>query len=763
MKPYLIFLIFILSCSLSRASFQPVGSEQYMIGCYNTGTGGIAVASSGAYPLVYDASATLASTEAFWIITEETANKYSLKNAQTNQYIKYNPDKSDEKYIEMVDALSGNATLFSFLPYTKNGVEYYAIASVADENQFFDKRSYDAVGTYRSQYSDNQLFYFVAKSGIGAQPAGDNLYSFLDSLTLNGNSPASCTRTKSLYFSLPLSQMEGSNVELTVGYKAKHTDYTLRIDDEDVADAAAYTFTNVSAARTFKLEVVQNGIALARTQLIFTGLPIVQLYTTQTPTTAFSRGSIRVHEPEKESVYGLLNAEMRYRGASSLGYQKKSFAVKVKDADWQNKDTSFFNLRSDKYWILDAMALDRSRMRNRVSTDLWNDFSAAPYFKDNEKKMINGTRGKYVEVFIDDQYWGLYCMTERIDRKQLKLKKWDEPSRTIKGVLYKTSGWSYSVMMGYVPDNGPDPSRSVAGYNNLSLTWDAHESVYPDLEDGAPFDWKPLYDIVSFVAKSNDTSFANGVAGRVDLPVWTDYYLLMEMILATDNHGKNAYLYMYDITQEQKLGICVWDMDGVFGIRWDKSRVAAAQDYTEFIIRYEHGEHNLFRRLKAGNVADFNTLLKKRYDKLRFTAFSPDSLQKRFEIYKNQFDVSGASGREKARWNNTDGVSINFDDELNYLKTWISTRCNYLNEKYGAPSSLEEPLSIRTLYPKVVNKILYLDGLKSGQPVRIYNASAACIYSAQSSGGTMNIDLSSRPSGVYCVKVGQDSQVIMLK
>lgn len=36
-------------------------------------------------------------------------------------------------------------------------------------------------------------------------------------------------------------------------------------------------------------------------------------------------------------------------------------------------------MRSDNNWILDAMAVDRARMRNRVSTDLWLAFSTKPY------------------------------------------------------------------------------------------------------------------------------------------------------------------------------------------------------------------------------------------------------------------------------------------------------------------------------------------------------------------------------------------------
>lgn len=84
--------------------------------------------------------------------------------------------------------------------------------------------------------------------------------------------------------------------------------------------------------------------------------------------------------------------------------------------------TKLLGLRDDGDWILDAMYIDHARMRNRLSTDLWIDMNKVPYLS-KEPRAINGTRGYFVEVFLNNSYLGLYCLTERIDRKQLQLSK----------------------------------------------------------------------------------------------------------------------------------------------------------------------------------------------------------------------------------------------------------------------------------------------------------------------------------------------------
>ena len=104
---------------------------------------------------------------------------------------------------------------------------------------------------------------------------------------------------------------------------------------------------------------------------------------------------------------------------------------------------SFFGLRNDNKWILDAGQADIFRLRNRIATELWNDFATKPYYINEQPKALSGVRGEVVEVYLNDEYRGIYCFTECMDRKQLKLKKFDQDG-TIHGTLWKSTGFVQS-------------------------------------------------------------------------------------------------------------------------------------------------------------------------------------------------------------------------------------------------------------------------------------------------------------------------------
>ena len=237
------------------------------------------------------------------------------------------------------------------------------------------------------------------------------------------------------------------------------------------------------------------------------------------------------------------------------------------------------------------MAVDIARCRNRVSPDLWNDFSIAPYHKEFEPKMINGTRGEFVEVILNGNYHGIYCMTERVDRKQLKLKKFEENPENIRGVLYKSAQWGYEVFMGFDQSTGRYPGTQVREYNNLSETWGGWEMQYPDLEDVSVLDWYPLYRGVNLVASGSDVAFKSLLNKCFDMPLFRDYFIFIELLLAKDNYGKNMFMYCYNKNSDLRLSLTPWDLDGTWGRNWNSSPL----HYTD----KENVEYTMMRRLKG--------------------------------------------------------------------------------------------------------------------------------------------------------------------
>ena len=86
---------------------------------------------------------------------------------------------------------------------------------------------------------------------------------------------------------------------------------------------------------------------------------------------------------------------------------------------------------------LDAAAVDRSHFRNRLAMDLFNSYSRLPYPTAYDGR--HGINGSYVEVWTEGRYSGLYCLTDRVNRKLLGGKKMK--NGTLRGIVYKCKSY----------------------------------------------------------------------------------------------------------------------------------------------------------------------------------------------------------------------------------------------------------------------------------------------------------------------------------
>lgn len=521
---------------------------------------------------------------------------------------------------------------------------------------------------------------FGAKAQVGFQP--------ITSLAFNGISVVHENREKVHILSIP-EQYQGKEVyRAAITFKKNTPTDRVYFDNKEVVSGDSVSFKAPIAKAVHKIEVVSKGRS---TLMGITGsfLPIVELNTGEGINgKTYTLGRIRVINPnDKKATDQRFDAQLKYRGATAQTMQKKAFAVKLVDSMGKSVDGSFFGLRKDNNWILDAMAIDYARMRNRVCFDLWNDFSTKPYHQAKEPKTINGTRGHFVEIVLNGKYQGIYCMTEKLDRKQLKLKKFavTESDTTLKGLLYKSKQWSYAVLMGHDIDKNEFPGTPPYRFDNKSDKWENFEMGYPEVADGEKISWEPLYNAIAKVASNDTATFAKEAANIFDLPVALDYYLLMDLILASDNHGKNMYYYVYDLTKSPKIGIAPWDMDGTWGRDYYSRNdfTAPDKDYLQYIWKHEHGELTLFKRLRETPSFQWEGKLKNRYAELRQTHFAPENLIKRFTTYATLFKESGADARERKLWNGADGRRVNIQQDVAEIKEWILQRVQYLDQQYG--------------------------------------------------------------------------------
>ena len=497
-------------------------------------------------------------------------------------------------------------------------------------------------------------------------------------VTFNGKKAAIDNLTGTWLISVPKS-VYGTNYNAQIVLDEDVT--SCLINGEDVAETGSYTFRQVKAGASYELELVKGGNTVHGT-IQFTYWPVIQIYGSgEFVKRPYDQGTVVINYPDSTYKEPIIS-RVRWAGSSTAepDRQKHNFHLKFYNEDGTKKNMSFFGLRSDFHWRLDAGQIDFSRVRNRVAKDMWAEFSTPPYYVDwQTKKVRNYVRGEFVEVFLNDKYMGIYCLNEHMDRQQLKLKQYDYENEVFHGGLWKPMKWTNTTIF----DNLPN-------VNSHHKNWDEFYVKYPNIDDVNPTNFKTLYQAVKFAKTSSDQEFADSAAYYFDIPVFRDYYLFVIMLQGIDNIGKNLYYACYDVALDKRLTIAVWDMDctqGQFYDNWDSNYHHSWVGPQRNIRNLELSHHNVFHRLDEIDPS-FHGLATERYWELRKTIFHPDSIVRRYKDYFNDMKICGADKREITRWSggyDLGGHELNFTSETQYLRYWWTYHISYLDNTIFKP------------------------------------------------------------------------------
>ena len=384
-----------------------------------------------------------------------------------------------------------------------------------------------------------------------------------------------------------------------------------------------------------------------------------------------------------------LPAKFKTRGATASHYtMKPSFNMKLRTADYSEEaDSALLDMRSCSSWILDAMAIDRICMRNRVAFDIWNEFSRLPYSTDFDGR--NGTEGRFVEVYINDQYYGIYCMSDRINRKLLDLKKVKEQadgSMLVRGVLYKsgTSDISNQEEPGY----NEDSTACVVSWHN------AWELSFPE-EYGGLTAWQPLLDAFA------EGKTAEYVKKYFFLENLADYQILIMALSIGDNWGnKNHFLSIRNINKDidnpdltesnrRRFVITPWDLDTSLGGKHDGNYYDG--NYSHW--RVDDIEKNSpYPISPISGDAEYKAIVKRRWIEGRKGAFSVASVKSKLERYRDLFLQSGAWERMTEHFEAQSSKPIYVLDlarEIELIEAWYEARFQEMDAYFGITDGIE--------------------------------------------------------------------------
>lgn len=480
----------------------------------------------------------------------------------------------------------------------------------------------------------------------------DNCPTFCDS--------AAC----SLLVSVP-QQWFGATVTAIVA--ASEGCQVLTIDDMPLADDGSWVFNDISGEKSWKITCSDAQGNEKDYSLQFTFLPIVALegnfgYD-------YTGGTVVIAEPGMQASEQM-TARVKWRGntTNTPEKHKRNYSIQFVYPNGEKQNRKILGMRRDNHWILDAGQADMARIRNRVATELWIDMARPPHYIDQNPDALTGVRGEMVELFLGDEYRGIYALTEAMDRKQLQLVKHDTINNVFHGGLWKTNEF-----------NGVAGFRWAEEYNDSLPMYCGFETKYPDPDEVMPTSYKVLYDAINAMGMSGTIYYYNYHANKYfDMPPVIDYTIFYLTLNANDNSARNIYWFCHDRAVDPRLSLAVWDLDASVGQSWSPA------DWRPPLTAYDFFKlpYNWLFKMMFHNRSRYRQEFLDRYDELRATWLSEESLVGRYSDAIDKLIECGAAAREEQRWNGDSdlyGHPLNFVEEKQYITEWLTKRLPLLD------------------------------------------------------------------------------------
>lgn len=402
--------------------------------------------------------------------------------------------------------------------------------------------------------------------------------------------------------------------------------------------------------------IVYDGEFWARYSIVFSGLPMIDLATNEGFFSEEITGSAVFYDTDftlngvEESDY---NAHIR--GNTSRMFPKKGYKLNLTGKDPEGETVlnklSLFGMRKDDDWILHALYNDDTKIRDRLSMEVWDSFGAGAV----SEKSYYGPKMTYVEVFADNSYCGLYGLMEPVDAKQLNLETEDYSYKR------KNPGGLTHQYATFFEET--DPYAEVEGFEIKEGVMDEHA-------------WEPLADLCALLTFQDD-EFLEQQTGMVNVDSAIRLWIFLQIITGHDHTAKNVF-YVAKRSEEAQFGyefyFAPWDLD----LTWGNVSVGESNPvYTAF--EWETFDNKVYwetgDRLIELNYDGARDRMESLYRELRSTVLTNEEVERIIMEFDHELRDSGAFERDHQRW--PEGVH---GEDCSQLICYAKERLDFLDK-----------------------------------------------------------------------------------
>lgn len=454
------------------------------------------------------------------------------------------------------------------------------------------------------------------------------------------------------------------------------------------------------------------------------------------------------------------------RGESSAWYSlKKSYSLETQTDLGENNNVSLLGLPQENDWVLYGPYLDKSLIRNVISYRVFEEMgNYAP-------------RTRFVEVMLNNDYQGVYILTEKIKRDKNRV----DMAKLLPGDISGdelTGGYLLRIdkLSGMTSEEYWDSPIIPPFAEYQQVTYQYYDPKPEELnEEQRSYIRMHMQEFESALIHRDFKDPDRGYRAYLDIPSFVDMMILNELSKEVDAYLFSHYLYKQKDSDGGKL---------VNGPPWDYNLAFGNNDYYEDVhLTYNwlyDQDNRVYWWAKVMEDSWFRNALRCRWDELHATVLSSEhlhgiidsTLMVMGESIDNNFDRWPILGTYV--WPNS-FVGDTYSEEEWFLRNWIDERLEWLDGRWGgqcwtlsdeAKELIPFP-DAKRIYPNPSNlsaTFVDLNGFVEAElAFRLYDMSGRVVHQAIAhySGSEFTYalpDLSYLPNGVYTLEIGNSSQ-----
>ena len=400
---------------------------------------------------------------------------------------------------------------------------------------------------------------------------------------------------------------------------------------------------------------------------------------------------------------------LRVRGHSSATlFPKKQYAWEVRDDCGEDQDVSLLGMPAESDWVLAAPFSDKTLMRNVLAFEMGRQLFGQG----------GGSRTRFVELFLNQNgddvtmgdYQGVYVLTEKIKQGPSRINV-EELSPFATSVDEISGGYIFNI------DKGTEWDETIrTNTHSMEVAF-----VEPDKPTGAQKAYLRDYlDRYERALQSDDFDDPElGYAAFIDTESFIHLNWMVEIFREIDGWWISSF---FSKPRGGKIrAMPLWDYNLSLGNADYKQGYRPTGWHRDTL---PGNGHPWFHRLFDDPL--FEQRYWERYFELRQSLFSTHHLLGLIDDYAETLRESAA--RNFSRWPilgrhvwpNAPGARARrtFDAEVDWMKDWLRTRLEWIDQQYIAPPKITRSGGIVTmeLPPGVDGEIFYTtDGTDPGR------------------------------------------------